>query len=351
MKVKKAEGNHRHVVVLGGGNGTSRLLRALLPLLRWEKIASLHALVHMSDDGGSTGRLREQYGVAAMGDLTRCLMALSILQGDVRGDEFLRALEYRFASGDFVGHTLRNIFLTALEVTSDIDTAVATMARVLQVPKYAGVVPTTLTTLTEQVVITFQGKPNLLGEGEHSIAHRVNMQADPRWEPGAVTVTFAEGDVPLNPRAQEILAAATHIIVAPGHTFGTILPTLALPALKRAIAPSRAELLVVMTLLTTPRQTIGWSGEDFVRVYQSYLGRAPAVVIGNNAPLPDIALVDGQEWVLFREPEHPYRLIEENVVSTEEQGKQAGDTVPRAIVVHDTETIGRLLQGLIVTQA
>jgi uncharacterized cofD-like protein len=331
-----------HVVVLGGGNGTSRLLQALVPLLTQGNLASLHALVHMSDDGGSTGRLREQYDVAAMGDLTKCLMALSSYAGDIRGDEFLRALEYRFTSGDFQGHTLRNMMLTALEKTSDIDAAIATMARILQVPKYAGVVPTTLTTLTEQVVIKLNGSSNLLGEGEHSIAHKVNLQADPHWKPGDVKVVFAEGDVPLNPRAQEVLAAATHIIIAPGHTYGTILPTIALPALKQVVAQSTAELYVVMTLLTTPHQTTGWSGEDFVHVYESYLGRSINAVIANTGTIA-LELVPGQEWVRFTETEHPYQLITTEIVSTETATLQPGDTVPRAIVVHDTDKLRTLL--------
>lgn len=332
------------VVLLGGGNGSSVLLRALRPLLREGSIGALHALVHMSDDGGSTGRLREQYGVAAVGDLTKCLMALSAFQGDVRGEEFLRALSFRFSSGDFQGHTLRNVFLTALEKTSDLDTAVATMARILQVPKYAGVVPTTLRPLTEQVVIAFDGVERLLGEGEFSIAHRVNLQADPRWRPGDVRVRFAEGEAPLNSRAQAVLADATHIIVAPGHTYGTILPTLALPALGQAVARGRARLMVVMTLLTTPRQTEGWSGEDFVRVYASYLGRAVDVVVANTGAVP-VPLVSGQEWVRFREGVHDYRLVDEPVVSQGVSAAVAGDAVPRAVVVHDAAVMGEILRA------
>src|SRR3989344_102272 len=148
----------KRVVVLGGGNGTSRLLSALLPLLSDKSISSLHALVHMADDGGSTGRLRQQYAVGAMGDLTKCLLALSCLRGDIRGDEFLKALEYRFEDGDFQGHTLRNTLLAALELTSsDIDAAIATFARVLQVPKYTGVIPTTLRGVTQQVSLAQDG--------------------------------------------------------------------------------------------------------------------------------------------------------------------------------------------------
>lgn len=333
------------VVILGGGNGTSHLLLALSTGLKTGKIASLYALVHMSDDGGSTGRLREQYGVASMGDITKCLMALSGLRGDVRGDEFLRALEYRFSHGDFEGHTLRNAFLAALEKTSDLDAAIATMARLLQVPKYAGVVPTTLETLTEQVVIKFNGSQNLLGDGQHSISHRVNLQADPRWQPGDVRVRFAEGDVAMNPRARKILEKATHIIVAPGHTYGTILPTLALPDLGRVVKKGQAKIWIVMTLLTTPRQTTGWSGEDFVRVYESYLGRGAKVVIANTGQLP-ITTDEGQDWVMFKEKNHEYQLVQDELVSEERPQGQEGDAVPRAIVVHDDKKLTSIMGGL-----
>lgn len=343
------------IVVLGGGNGTSRLLGALLPLLQQQAIASLHALVHMSDDGGSTGRLREQYGVAAMGDLTKCLLGLSELRGTVRGEAFLKALEYRYPSGDFQGHTLRNILLTSLELTSDIDSAIATMARLLQIPKYAGVIPTTLTTLTEQVEIQGQRQPTILGEGEHFIAHNVNLQADAAWQPGDVRVTFKEKDIPLNPRAQKALEQATHIMVAPGHTYGSILPAIALPDLKRAVTASKAKLIVLMTLLTTPRQTTGWRGEDFVRVYESYLGRKVEVVIGNTAQL-SVPLVAGQEWVAFSadkqsHDKQPYQLIEADIVSSLTPPIQAGDRVPRAIVVHDSTKLQGVFHGILKPDA
>lgn len=336
----------KRVVVLGGGNGTSRLLRALLPLLQKGRIHSLHALVHTADDGGSTGRLRQQYDVGSMGDLTRCLMALSELQGDRRGEELLRALDYRFHNGDFQGHTLRNILLTVFELTShDIDSAIAIMARLVQIPKEAGVVPTTLKATTQQVEIELNGRRSVLGEGEHFIAHKVNLQIDPEWKPGMVRVTFKE-DYPLNPRATEVLEKATDIIVAPGHTFGSILPTLALPALGKAVAKSSAQLISVMTLLTTPRQTTGWSGEDFVRVYEMYLGRGFDAVIANTGR-PKVELVPDQDWVTFREQRHTYQLLQTDVVNTEQQLQQAEDTVPRAVVVHDAEKMGKVFEKLL----
>lgn len=350
------------IVVLGGGNGTSRLLQALLPLLQSKQIQSLHALVLNADDGGSTGRLRAQYGVSAMGDLTRCLMSLSGFHGDVRGEQLLAALNHRFTTGDFAGHTLRNVFLASLEMTHTnqaiqsaaydhepgLEAAVAMMARILQVPKSAGVVPMTLQPLTQQVIVDVDGHQELLGEGQHFISHNVNLQADPRWQPGAVTVTFVEKDVPLSPRAVDILTEATHIIVAPGHTYGTILPTLALPQLGQQLTNHSAQIIVVMTLLTTPRQTTGWTGEDFIRVYQQHLGDHPINVVIGNSGVSDVSLVAGQTWVAFNNTEHDYDLRVANVVSTAEQQAVTGDVVPRAIVIHDAERLRNVLADVLL---
>ena len=336
----------KRVVVLGGGNGTSRLLTALLPLLEDGSIASLHALIHMADDGGSTGRLREQYDVGAMGDVTKCLLALSSLRGDVRGDKFLKALEYRFANGDFSGHTLRNVLLTALELTSDLDAAIATFARVLQVPKFAGVIPTTLEALTQQVMLQKDGQEKLLGSGQHFISWNVDAQADPTWNPGDIKVTFAEKNAELNPRAKKALDNATHIIIAPGHTFGSILPTLASLTIggSSALRDSKAEICVVMTLLTTPLHTVGWSGEDFVRVYESYIGRSVDTVIANSGRVT-IPLVEGQSWVDFVEDGHAYELIQDNVVRLLEAKQEASDSVPRPVLVHDDAEMRKIFSS------
>lgn len=333
------------VVVLGGGNGTSRLLKALLPMLSDGSIASLHALIHMADDGGSTGRLRQQYAVGAMGDLTKCLLALSCLRGDVRGDAFLKALEYRFANGDFEGHTLRNALLAALELTSDIDAAIATFARVLQVPKYAGVIPTTLDAITQQVTIFQNGEQKILGRGQHFISWNVNVQEDPLWKIEDIRVGFVETTIPLNPRARKALEVATHIIIAPGHTYGSILPTLASLGLDNAevLKHSKAHITVVMTLLTTPLHTVGWTGEDFVRVYESYLNRPVDLVVANTGRVP-INLVPGQTWVDFSLGDHPYAIERANVVRSVDTPQQTHDKVPRSVLVHDQRQIEEIFR-------
>lgn len=335
----------KKVVVLGGGNGTSRLLLALVPLLQDKTIDSLHALVHMADDGGSTGRLREQYEVGAVGDITRCLLALSSLRGDIRGDEFLRALEYRFENGDFVGHTLRNALLTALELTSNLDTAIATFARVLQIPKYAGVIPTTLKPLTQQVILQKDGTQILLGSGQHFISWNVDVQQDSSWKPEDIRVQFKERTQEMNPRAKEVLEEATHIIIAPGHTYGSILPTLASLSLGNleALKNSNAHVTAVMTLLTTPLHTVGWSGEDFVRVYESYVQRPINLVVANTGRV-EIDFVPGQAWVDFSLDEHPYELERVNVVRKVATAQNIQDVVPRAVLVHDSKTMSKLFR-------
>lgn len=344
MAIAEKDTPGARIIVLGGGNGTSRVLTALVPFLREGAIASLHALIHMADDGGSSGRLREQYDVGSMGDVTRCMLALSDLRGDVRGEEFLRALEYRFSNGDFKGHTLRNALLAALELTSDLDTAIATFARVLQIPKYAGVVPTTLSPLTQQVSID----EDVVGTGQHYISWNVDLQPA-GTKPGDAIVSFADTDVELNPRALEALSDATHIIIAPGHTYGTILPTLASLKLYENLSGVLAgkNLIVVMPLLTTPKHTAGWSGEDFVRVYDSYLNRTPDVVIAHSGPV-DVELVEGQELVSFVESDHSYELIQDSIGQTEQEKPKEGDVVPRAIAIHDAERIRGILKELLL---
>lgn len=334
------------VVVLGGGNGTSRLLSALSPLLKEEKIESLHALVETADDGGSSGRLREQYDVGSMGDLTKSLIALSTLQGDTRGEELLRALNYRFQAGDLSGHTLRNILLAVFELTSpDIDSAIAIFARLVQIPKESGVVPVTAKPLKQVVEVNMAGERRVLGEGEHFISHKVNLQEDSVWEPGDVKVTFAE-NLPLNPRAAQILEEATHVIVAPGHTYGTILPALALPALKEAIEQSAAKIWVVMTLLSTPHQTTGWSGEDFVRVYEAYLGKPVELVVANTGKV-DVPLAPEQHRVEFQDKQHNYQLVEANIAAAETAPQHSNDVVPRAIVVHDSQKLEKVFRDIL----
>jgi len=201
--------------------------------------------------------------------------------------------------------------------------------------------------LKQQVAITVDGEVKLLGEGQHNISHKVNLQADPSWKPGDVRVQFAEKDVAPNKRAAEVLANATHIIIAPGHTFGTILPTLALPALSAALAKSDARLIVVMTLLTTPHQTTGWSGEDFISVYESYIGRPVDVVVANSGTVP-LELVEGQDWVRFSAAKPAYTVVTEELAQADTSGPVAGDVVPRAVVIHSPDKIRAVLRGILM---
>jgi uncharacterized cofD-like protein len=272
-------------------------------------------------------------------------LALSALRGDIRGEKFLAALEYRFANGDFAGHTLRNALLTALELTSDLDAAIATMARVLQVPTFAGVIPTTLKPLTQQVEVRQGATWEIIGTGEHAIAHKLDIQtAAP--DMADVKVTFAEKGVQLNPRAAQALEQATHILVAPGHTYGTILPTLASLHLAGLPQEIPAKVIVVMTLLTTPHQTTGFSGEDFVKLYEMYLPRRADVVIANNGEA-DVSLVAGQDWVKFTAEKHDYELIQEPLVAAEKQKQTKEDVVPRSIVIHEPEKLRAVLSKVL----
>ena len=91
-----------------------------------------------------------------------------------------------------------------------------------------------------------------------------------------------------------------------------------------------------MTLLTTPLHTVGWSGEDFVRVYESYINRPVDLVVANSGRVP-MDFVAGQSWVEFTEHDHPYELIHKDIVRVVESKQDIHDVVPRPVLVHDAQ--------------
>ena len=123
----------KHFVVIGGGTGTFTVLNALK-----KYSVRLSAIVSMADDGGSTGVLRDQYGALPPGDVRRALVALSPDSGMMR-----KLFEYRFENGDFGGHSVGNLFLSALEkLTGNFATAVEEASKILNVK--GDVIPVTL---------------------------------------------------------------------------------------------------------------------------------------------------------------------------------------------------------------
>jgi uncharacterized cofD-like protein len=265
------------VVALGGGTGLPVLLRGLKAVLfpgggravtarDHERVT---AIVTVADDGGSSGRLRQAYGVLAPGDIRNCLLALS------GGDPSLAAIfGYRFdGDGEVAGHSLGNLILTALSaLESGFPKAVERANEILAT--LGRVLPATGDDVT--LLAEFADGSTLAGESRIASVGRPIRRVQLRPE-GARAL----------PRAREAIAAADVVAIGPGSLYTSLIPILLIEELAEAIAASRARVVLVMNLMTEPAETDGYSAADFVLAIRRHAPRVPIHdVLLNMTPFP-----------------------------------------------------------------
>jgi uncharacterized cofD-like protein len=277
----------KRIVTISGGTGSFVVLSALrdYPVL-------LSSIVSMADSGGSTGKLRDQYGVLPPGDIRRSLVALSDA-GQTLRDLF----NYRFRTGDFTEHNFGNIFLSALEkITGSFDKAVAEASRVLNIK--GEVIPVTL----DNVHLCARLATGLVIKGEANIdvpKHNPEIPIENIWLSPKAKV---------NPKAVRAIMSADMIVIGPGDIYTSIIPNLLVKGMTTAIRRSRAKKVYVCNLMTKFGETHGFKARDFVDAVERYLGRGvldyavfnnkkpPAGVVGRyleeNSHLVDVSNLD-----------------------------------------------------------
>jgi uncharacterized cofD-like protein len=270
------------VVAIGGGTGLSMLLRGLK-----EHTSNLTAVVTVADDGGSSGALRAELGIPAVGDIRNCIVALADAE-PLMG----RLLQYRFpgdgpasragkappddgqpgaaaAQGGLGGHALGNLLLAALVQLQDGDfeEGVREMNRVLAVR--GRVVPATGTVVTLHARLDDGSEV----QGQSLIA-RTN-RVDRVWvEPAGVRPTDD---------ALHAIAEAEVIVIGPGSLFTSLLPALVIPGIREAIAASGALVVFICNVATQPGETGGFDLADHVDALARHgAGHLPDIVLANN---------------------------------------------------------------------
>jgi uncharacterized cofD-like protein len=278
--VKKSSAQRAHpvrIVALGGGTGLSTVLRGLKVYVAERKkekarmpIADLVAVVTVTDDGGSSGRLRREYRILPPGDIRNCMVALS-------KDEHLlgRLFQYRFPAGrGLAGHSFGNLFLTALtNVTGDFPKAVQVSARVLAIR--GRIFPST----DQNVTLEAELADGTRVAGETNISRSRKPIRSVRLVPRRVQ------PVP------EVLAAireADLILVGPGSLYTSILPNLLIDQVVEAIVHSRATRVYIANLMTQPGETQHYSVADHVRAIYEHTrkGLFDFVVVNRAAITP-----------------------------------------------------------------
>jgi uncharacterized cofD-like protein len=242
------------VVALGGGHGLAATLRALRRVTD-----DVTAVVAVSDDGGSSGRLREEFDVVPPGDLR---MALAALCGDdTWGRTWSRVVQHRFSgSGDLAGHSLGNLLITALwEETGDIVTGLDWVGALLGA--HGRVLPVATEPL--QIVADVAG----LHPEDPSLVERVVGQVQVATTRGQVVGLHLEpASTPACPAAVEAITDAEAIVLGPGSWFTSVLAPLQVRGIGRAVIESGGRVVVVLNLAAQPGETSGFSPQRHLEV-------------------------------------------------------------------------------------
>lgn len=254
----------KKVVVLGGGTGSSTLLRGLK-----EFPIDLTAIVSVCDDGNSTGVLREEFNIPAVGDIRRVLVSLSETEPLV-----MELFNYRFkTTSDLDGHTVGNLLLTASsEITGNLSDGIEALSKIFNLK--GKVVPLT----EENVVLMGEMGDGAIVEGEHHITQYKN---------NIKRVFYKEKPQPTKEAVQAIKEADL-IILSMGSLFTSIIPNLICEEIIDAIDTSHGKIMYVCNMVTQPGETEDFKVSDHVRLLNQYLGKRKInVVVANNGKIDE----------------------------------------------------------------
>lgn len=244
----------KKIVVIGGGTGVFTVLSGLKKYFK-----DLTAIVTMADDGGSTGILREEFGILPPGDIRRALIALSASDNEKLSELF----NYRFAEGSGLsGHSFGNLMITALErITGSFPKAVEEAGKILSVQ--GRVLPVTLQ------------KTALMAELENGKIVRGEVNIDIPKHDGRLKIkkVWLKPRALINPEAKKAILAADGIIIGPGDLYTSLVPNLLVDGMKPALRQARGKKIYFVNLMTKFGETTGFQASDFVRTIENYLGK------------------------------------------------------------------------------
>ena len=253
-----------HIVAVGGGTGLSMLLSGIKNITN-----NITAVVSVGDDGGSSGRLREELEILPPGDIRHCMTALADDE-DLINDLF----KYRFKNGEGLeGHSFGNLFLTAMcDITGDMASAVKASANVLSIR--GRVLPSTL----DDMKLVAEMTDGRIIHGESQIPEAG----------GHINRLFTE---PLNckalPEVLEAIRNAELIILGPGSLYTSVIPNLLIKEISHEIAKSKAKKIYVCNIMSQPGETDGYSVSDHIKALLSHSGEEhliDAVLVNDNLP-------------------------------------------------------------------
>lgn len=266
------------VVVLGGGTGMSHLIKGLklFPL-------DITTVVSVCDDGKSTGRLRNEFHIPAVGDIRRILVALSETEPLVE-----ELLNYRFnTTSDLNGHTVGNLLLTAAtNITGNMSDGIEALGKVLNLK--GKVLPLT----EDNVILMAEMTDGSIVEGEHLITESSKK----------IKKVFYKNDAKINDNVINSIREADLIVLSMGSLYTSIIPNLISPEVKEAMDLSNAKIMYVCNIVTQPGETDDFTVSDHIKVLNEYLGKRKVDVVIVNDGHIDVDIAEKYQTLEQKDP-------------------------------------------------
>jgi uncharacterized cofD-like protein len=248
--------------------------------------ANIVAVVTVSDDGGSSGRLRSELGILPPGDIRNCLIALADAEGSMTA---LLQHRFRAESGTLQGHSVGNLLIAAMtQITGDFEQAVKEMSKVLAIR--GRVLPSTLT----HVNLCAEMEDGSCVQGETAIVtHPARIRRMHLQPP----------DPPIPPEVIEAIRQADVVVLGPGSLFTSVIPNLLVPAITDALHATDAIRIYVCNVMTQPGETDHFTASDHVRAIEAHTGKRvfDYVLVNTRMPRPELLAryrESGQEVVI-----------------------------------------------------
>lgn len=317
------------IVTIGGGTGSFTLLSELRKRKESGENLNISAVVAMSDSGGSTGILRDDYGVLPAGDVRQCLVALS------PESEFLRKLFlYRYDSGFLDGHNFGNIFLSTIEKMSDsFPKAIRSAEKLLRT---AGkTYPITMD--NNELIIKQKNGKEIFSEKNIDSTEIVDIDR-----------IFLSTEVKINEKIPPVILDADYIVIAPGNFYNSIVPNFLVKELAQLLKESSAKVIFITNLTSKRGHTDNFTVDDFITELYKHSecsGFVDYVLYNNENNLPqevkDSYLAEGSQLIQKNDTGtfDSIQFIGDDFVSREVFKKSKSDIVRRALVRHNTKKL------------
>ena len=325
-------GANKKIVVIGGGTGTFTVLSGLKHFS-----VDLTAVVTMADDGGSTGVLRDEFGVLPPGDVRQCLVALS------DADLVMRKLfNHRYDRGGLKGHSFGNIFISTLEqVTGSIDKAIDVAGSILNIR--GRVIPVTLDKIALHAELN-NGK-TLNGESafmEYQLVSKYGIKK-----------IYLDPAGTANPKALKAIEEADLIVVGPGKLYTSILPNFLVKGVSRAFIRSKAKKVFITNLMSQQGHTDNFSVTDYPRLLEKYIGKQVFDTILYNTKKPPQQLVrryadEGEPVVCTPDCKTSgYELTGKDLLANGVAKTAKKDMLRRTLIRHDSDKLAHAVIQLL----